>query len=77
MNKNANFKVDPKLAELLGETYKSTENAIKEFMDNAFDADADNVWITLTEVITKVGNVALQPLPEWLVVEFEEQLALI
>jgi len=51
MSKNANFKVDPKLAELLGETYKSTENAIKEFVDNSFDADADNVWITLPEIL--------------------------
>lgn len=49
MSKNANFKVDPKLAELLGETYKSTEDAIKELIDNAFDADSENVWISLPE----------------------------
>ena len=47
MNRNASFKVDPKLAELLGETYKSTEDAIKELVDNSFDADAEEVWITL------------------------------
>ena len=52
MSKNANFQVDPKLAELLGETYKSTEDATKELVDNAYDADADNIWITLPEVLT-------------------------
>ena len=46
MNRNASFKVDPKLAELLGETYKSTEDAIKELVDNSFDADAEEVCIT-------------------------------
>lgn len=50
--KNANFKVDPKLAELLGETYKSTEDATKELIDNAFDADASNVWIMLPDPLT-------------------------
>jgi Histidine kinase-, DNA gyrase B-, and HSP90-like ATPase len=50
MSKDANFKVDPKLAELLGETYKSTEDAIKELVDNAFDADADDIWATLPEI---------------------------
>lgn len=52
MTKNANFKVDPKLAELLGETYKSTEDAIKELVDNSYDADADNIWVTLPEPLT-------------------------
>jgi len=50
MSKNANFKVDPKLAELLGETYRSTEDAIKELVDNAFDADADNIWAYLPDL---------------------------
>lgn len=52
MTKKANFQVDPKLAELLGETYKSTEDAIKELVDNAFDADADNIWVTLPTPLT-------------------------
>ncbi|MBP9095227.1 MAG: ATP-binding protein [Ignavibacteria bacterium] len=52
MQKQTNFKVDPKLAELLGETYKSSEDAIKELVDNAFDADADNIWIKMPEEIT-------------------------
>lgn len=52
MSKNASFQVDPKLAELLGETYKSTEDAIKELIDNAYDADADNIWVTLPDPLT-------------------------
>ena len=49
MDKAAHFQVDPRLAELLGENYRSTERALKELVDNAWDADADNVWITLPE----------------------------
>lgn len=52
MSKATNFKVDPKLAELLGETYKSIEDAIKELVDNAYDADADDIWIELPEPLT-------------------------
>jgi hypothetical protein len=53
MVKGSNFKVDPRLAELLGETYKSTEDAIKELVDNCYDADADNVYISLPEPLTE------------------------
>jgi len=49
MGKNSSFKVDPRLASLLGETYRSIESAIKELVDNSFDADSDNVWITLPD----------------------------
>ncbi len=52
MNQIAHFKVDPKLASLLGENYRSTELAIKELIDNAFDADASQVWITLPQPLT-------------------------
>ena len=37
------FKVDPRLATLLGETYRSSELAIKEVVDNSWDADSNNV----------------------------------
>jgi hypothetical protein len=47
MSKQAYFKVDTKLAELLGETYRSTERALKELIDNAYDADAEKVIIEL------------------------------
>ena len=43
----ANFEVDPRLATLLGESYRSTEQAIKELVDNAWDADAESVRIFL------------------------------
>jgi len=45
MKPMAHFKIDPRLAALLGETYRSTEQALKELVDNAWDAD--NVWINL------------------------------
>lgn len=48
----ANFQVDTRLAVLLGESYTSTERALKELVDNAWDADAENVWITLPPPMT-------------------------
>ncbi|MGV0818800.1 Shedu anti-phage system protein SduA domain-containing protein [Martelella sp. AMO21009] len=41
------FSVNTRLTRLLGETYRSSEAALKELVDNAWDADAQNVWITL------------------------------
>jgi len=52
MTKNAFFKVDTKLAELLGETYRSVEYAIKELIDNAYDADSEKIMITFPEPLT-------------------------
>lgn len=49
MSKNAYFKVDTKLAELLGESYRSVEYAIKELIDNAYDADSENVMVFFPE----------------------------
>ncbi len=45
----ANFKVDPRLASLLGEGYRSTEYALKELIDNAWDADATVVSVFLPD----------------------------
>lgn len=50
--KTAQFRVDPRLASLLGEGYRSTEQALKELIDNAWDADAENVWIDLPSPMT-------------------------
>lgn len=47
MPETVSFAVDPKLATLLGDTYRSTEQAIKELIDNAWDADAEQVIIML------------------------------
>lgn len=52
MSPKANFRVDPRLASLLGETYRSTENAIKELVDNCWDADATEVVISLPKEMT-------------------------
>ncbi|MEZ4847064.1 MAG: ATP-binding protein [Bacteroidia bacterium] len=52
MNLQANFRVDPRLAALLGENYRSTELAIKELIDNSYDADANHVWVNLPEPLT-------------------------
>ena len=46
------FKVDTRIAFLLSENYRSTERAIKELVDNAWDADADNVKVLLPEPVT-------------------------
>ncbi len=46
------FSVDPRLTSLLAENYRSTEAAIKELIDNAWDADATEVHITLPKIMT-------------------------
>lgn len=52
MSDKANFKVDPRLAKLLGESYRSTEQALKELVDNSWDADATAIAITLPDPMT-------------------------
>jgi len=48
----ARFHVDSRLAKLLSQEYSSTEEALKELIDNAWDADADSVRIELPEPMT-------------------------
>ena len=43
MQKSAHFRVDPKLAHVLGESDTSSEKALKELVDNAWDAEATEV----------------------------------
>jgi hypothetical protein len=43
----AKFHVDARLPRLLSQAYSSTEKALKELIDNAWDADADSVNISL------------------------------
>lgn len=50
--KIANFKVDTRLAVLLGEDYPNTERALKELIDNAWDADAENIRVTIPPPMT-------------------------
>ncbi len=51
--KIANFKVDTSLTSILGENYRSTEAAIKELVDNAWDADSAQLKITMPEPFAK------------------------
>lgn len=52
----ANFKVDTRLASLLGENYRSTEYALRELIDNAWDADANTVKVTLPQPFDNAEN---------------------
>lgn len=52
MANHASFKVDPRITKLLGEGYRNVEAALKELVDNAWDAEAENVWITLPEMFS-------------------------
>jgi hypothetical protein len=52
--KTAHFQVDTRLARLLSQEYTSTEKALKELVDNAWDADAENVWICFPAPMTDV-----------------------
>jgi HSP90 family molecular chaperone len=47
MPKQTRFQVDSRLASLLSQEYSSTEKALKELVDNAWDADAKHIFISL------------------------------
>lgn len=53
MNKAAHFRVDPKLTQVLGENYTSSEKALKELVDNAWDAEATEVHVTAPNILTE------------------------
>jgi HSP90 family molecular chaperone len=46
------YRVDTQLAKLLAENYRSSEVALKELVDNAWDADAETVRISLPAPMT-------------------------
>jgi len=52
MQKSVHFRVDPKLANVLGESYTSSEKALKELIDNAWDAEATEVNVTVPNILT-------------------------
>lgn len=52
MNSPAHFSVDPRVATILGENYSSSERALRELIDNAWDAEARSVRITLPAPMT-------------------------
>src|SRR6266568_2761425 len=53
MGNSAHFQFDPRLAVVLGESYRSSEQALKELVDNAWDADARTVRVTLPGTLTR------------------------
>ena len=48
----AHFRVDPKLTQVLGENYTNSEKALKELIDNAWDAEASEVHVTVPNILT-------------------------
>lgn len=52
MSRTIHFGVSPRLASLLGEAYRSTEAALKELVDNAWDADARRIEVILPAPLT-------------------------
>ncbi len=48
----ANFQVNSRIASLLSKEYSSTEKALKELVDNAWDADAELIEISLPAPLT-------------------------
>jgi len=53
MKSTARFSVDPRLSALLGESYTSSEHALRELVDNAWDAEARVVKITLPDILSE------------------------
>jgi len=53
MSRTAHFRVDPKLAHVLGENYTSSEKALKELVDNAWDAEATEVHVTVSTILSE------------------------
>lgn len=53
------FQVDSRLATLLSQEYPSSERAMKELVDNAWDADAENVSISLPKPLSG-GSIVIE-----------------
>ncbi len=58
--KKSKFIVDGKLTKILGENYKSTELALKELIDNAWDAEATIVKVTLPTEMKKDSIIIIE-----------------
>lgn len=43
------FQIDARLVTLLSQSYSSSEQALKELIDNAWDADADTVFVEIPD----------------------------
>lgn len=53
------FQVDSRLATLLSQEYPSSERALKELVDNAWDADAEHVFVTLPKPLSG-GSIVIE-----------------
>ena len=53
------FQVDSRLATLLSQEYPSSERALKELVDNAWDADAEHVSVTLPKPLSG-GSIVIE-----------------
>lgn len=60
MSRSTRFRVDPRLATLLGENYRSSELALKELVDNAWDADATEVDISLPDPLHAAAPIIIR-----------------
>jgi hypothetical protein len=58
MNRSAYFQVDARLGTLLGANYRASEYALKELIDNAWDAEAEHVSVMLPDALTG-GNIVI------------------
>jgi hypothetical protein len=47
MTKPAHFSVNPRVATILGENYSFSKHSLRELVDNAWDAEARSIRITL------------------------------
>ncbi len=72
MKSTARFSVDPRLSALLGESYTSSERALRELVDNAWDAEARVVKITLPNIEFAKRLLTFQKKVEGLVSEWDE-----
>ncbi|WJQ81920.1 ATP-binding protein [Brevibacillus brevis] len=80
----AKFKVQPRVVHLLSNQYRSSEQALKELVDNAWDADAEHVHITIpmnlfsTEAIVVqddgIGMSASQVMSDYLNIAYNRRI---
>ena len=55
----AHFGVSPRLAVLLGESYRTAELALKELVDNAWDANAQTVGIEIPPIMSVNAEIVI------------------
>jgi hypothetical protein len=53
MTQTASFRIDPRLVAILGESYSCSERALRELIDNAWDAEATEVHVLLPDILSE------------------------